>query len=109
MPKSNMTDETAPNVMKPIAVAQVSISLGRPVFFCPLPLERVGVRALPLSAKECLERAESCEAFAETALNSESRAIFLDLAKRWRILAGKPFTPKSEPAEHGESSPHPSE
>jgi hypothetical protein len=44
-------------------------------------------RPSPHSSEYCLYRAIECEQNAEKAADAKNRAIYLDLASRWRLLA----------------------
>jgi len=55
-----------------------------------LPLEqvrKVASQSPPHTTEYCLARAVECDLKAEQCVHPDSKAIFLDLAKRWRDLA----------------------
>jgi hypothetical protein len=55
-----------------------------------LPLEqvrKVATQSSPHTAEYCLKRAAECDQHAEDCIAPQNKAIFLDLAKRWRTLA----------------------
>jgi hypothetical protein len=52
----------------------------------------------PHTPEHCIARAEECERMAEAAINAENKAIFLDLAQRWRKLAGEAESESFTPA-----------
>jgi hypothetical protein len=44
-------------------------------------------RTVPVTPQDFRERADRCEWLADRGVHSENRAIMLDLAKRWRVMA----------------------
>ena len=54
-------------------------------------------RPSPHGSEYCLYRAIECERNAEQAVDAENRAIFLDLASRWRLLASETGEPSFQP------------
>jgi hypothetical protein len=47
----------------------------------------VATQSSPHTAEYCLYRAVECDQSAEQCIDPQNKAIFLDLAKRWRTLA----------------------
>jgi hypothetical protein len=51
--------------------------------------EKMVERPSPHNSEYCLYRAIECEQQAEQAVDAKNRAIYLDLASRWRLLASE--------------------
>ena len=58
----------------------------------------------PHPPEYCIARAEECERLAEQAVSPENKAIFLDLAQRWRKIAGEAESGSFTPADNRKPS-----
>jgi hypothetical protein len=61
----------------------------------------------PLSSETCLARAAQCEEMAEQTAIPVSKAILLDIAKRWRALATETEQPSFRRVGRAIGSPSP--
>ena len=62
----------------------------------------------PHSPEYCTARAEQCERMAEAAAIAENKVIFLELAQRWRKLAGEAESQSFKPTGDKKPSTRPS-